>query len=152
MMWVRYLKLVTVAVIVFGIVIVVTPLGTDGLFAWMIFGETGRPDGFSAVAADYVRFSHGVLGAVMVGWFVLVYWVVNGPLALGLPGTWRALVISLTAWFALDTGFSLATGYWQNAVLNAIFFGAYVPGLAGARKSQPRRPRPEQTAVRRPHR
>lgn len=131
---VLYLRGLTIAMMIFGVVIVVTRLGTDVLFAWMIFGATGTPDGFSSDAAAYIHLGHGVLGAVMVGWFWLVHWVVSGPLAWGVEGAWTALTSSLTAWFVLDTTFSLATGYWQNAVLNTAIAGAYLPGLVAARR------------------
>jgi hypothetical protein len=131
--WIRYLEIVTLAVAAFGAAIVLTPLVTDVLFAWMIFGETGTPDGFSEGAADYIRFSQGVMGAVMVGWMLLALWLVRARVARGEPDAWYALTASLLGWFVIDTAFSLVSGYWQNAVLNTVVLAAFAPGLAGTR-------------------
>jgi hypothetical protein len=120
---------VSVAVILFSALMLVTRLVTDGLFNWMFFGETGEPAGFSQDAIDYYRVIYGVLGAVMIGWFMLVIWVVRGPLANGIAGAWGALVISLGGWFVIDTTFSLASNFWENAVLNLVFMAAFAPGL-----------------------
>jgi hypothetical protein len=90
---ITYLTAVAGSVIVFAALMMVTRLVTDGLFNWMFFGETGEPAGFSADAVDYYRVIYGVLGAVMIGWFLLVLWVVRGPLASGVAGAWGALVL-----------------------------------------------------------
>jgi hypothetical protein len=132
-----YLTGVAASVIVFAALMVVTRLVTDGLFNWMFFGETGTPAGFSAEAVDYYRVIYGVLGAVMIGWFSLVIWVVRGPLAQGVAGAWGALVISIGGWFAIDTTFSLASGFWENAVLNLCFAAAFAPGLWLTRPGRP---------------
>lgn len=131
--WYRYLEVVTLVVALFAAAMVLTPLVSDVLFAWMIFGEPGVPAGFSDAAADYIRFSHGVLGAVMVGWLLLVRWLVRAPLAHGDPGAWHALTLSLVGWFVVDSTYSLLTGYWQNAVLNSVVLAAYLPGLVATR-------------------
>jgi hypothetical protein len=126
---ITYLTAVAGSVIVFAALMMVTRLVTDGLFNWMFFGETGEPAGFSADAVDYYRVIYGVLGAVMIGWFLLVLWVVRGPLASGVAGAWGALVLSVGGWFAIDSIFSLASGFSENAVLNLLFLAAFAPGL-----------------------
>jgi hypothetical protein len=124
-----YLTVVAGTVIVFAALMLATRLITDGLFSWMFFGETGEPAGFPQDAIDYYRVIYGILGAVMIGWFALVIWVVRGPLASGVAGAWTALVVSIGGWFVIDTTFSLASGFWENAVLNVCFLGAFLPGL-----------------------
>jgi hypothetical protein len=126
---ITYLTAVAGSVIVFAALMMVTRLVTDGLFNWMFFGETGEPAGFSADAIDYYRVIYGVTGAVMIGWFLLVIWVVRGPLANGVAGAWAALVASIGGWFLIDSTFSLASGFWENAVLNVCFLAAFAPGL-----------------------
>ena len=34
---------------------------------------------------------------------------------------WNLIATPVVAWFIPDTAFSLWTGFWQNAVLNAVF-------------------------------
>jgi hypothetical protein len=137
--WISHLTATTVAMLVLSLAMVLTPWVSDGLFGWMIFREVGPPPGASDEAADYVRFSHGVLGAVMVGWFLLVLWLVRGPLARGAPDAWRGLVVSLAGWYAIDTPYSLIEGYWENAVLNTAILAAYAPALRATRPAGSRR-------------
>lgn len=131
--WLTYLRVVTIGMAAFSLATVVTPWVSDGLFAWMIFGKTGTPAGFTSEAADYVRFSHGVLGAVMLGWFAMIAWLLGAVETRSAAATWQALAFSLGLWFAVDSSFSLLTGNWPNAVLNVGVLAAYVPGLAGTR-------------------
>lgn len=127
--WIRYLQLVTGSVVVIGLVLVLAPGLTEASFALLVFGSTRFPNAFSASATSYARLTHAIIGAVMVGWFLLVTWVVRSPLRAGQPGAWGATALSLATWFVLDSTFSLVTGYWQNAALNVVFLGAYLPGL-----------------------
>lgn len=126
---IAYLTVITCCMIAFGAAMVLSPVVSRVLFNWMIFGETGTPADFSERAADFTTFSHGVMGTVMVGWFLLVLWLVRRPLADGLDGTWSALALSLGGWYAIDTTYSLIEGYWPNAVLNTITLAAFAPGL-----------------------
>lgn len=135
--WIGYLSLVTGLSLSFGAVLVALPQVTQDAFGWMVFGSSGFPPTFSIDALAYVQLAHAVIGAVMVGWFALMLWLVRGPLAHGLPGAWSALALSLSGWYLLDTSFSLLSGFWQNAVLNTVVLIAFLPGLAATR---PRRP------------
>jgi hypothetical protein len=58
----------------------------------MVYGAGGLPADFSPEARAYIQLSQAVMGSVIVGWFVLVAWVVRSPLAAGVPGAWAALV------------------------------------------------------------
>ena len=71
-----------------------------------------------AVAIAYVEFAYGVLGAVLIGWMAMVIALVRGPLRRGEPIAWTMLATSTSIWFVIDPAFSLAMGFWQNAVLN----------------------------------
>jgi hypothetical protein len=72
------------------------------------------------------------MGAVMVGWFATLYWVV-GAAERGVHGAWTAAVGAFSAWFALDTGYSLLSGFWQNAVLNTAIAMLFLPGFVTTR-------------------
>jgi hypothetical protein len=52
-----------------------------------------------------------VLGAVMIGWMVLLWSVVRGPFAKGERWASNAVTASVATWFVLDCTFSVATGY-----------------------------------------
>lgn len=100
--------------------LVFTPLGFGLL-------SHGRGDGGTA-------FTMRVLGAVLVGWMVLVHEVVRGPLADGQMWAWRALSVCSAIWFVVDTGMSLAVGFPTHAAFNVIFgiaLGVPLWALAG---------------------
>lgn len=137
---IRYLLVVTYAMMAFSAVMLVTPWVSEDLFGWMTFRETGPAPGAPEAVADYLVFSHRILGAVMIGWFLLIVWLVRGPLASRWPGAWQGLVTSLIGWFVVDTAASLILGYWENSMLNTAVLVAYLPGLIATRPSSSERP------------
>ena len=130
---VRYLSAVTGSALAFGVVLVVLPGPTEALFGRLIHGAGGFPASFAPEARDYLRLAHAVIGASMAGWFALALWLVRTQVAHGVPGAWRALAGSIALWFVLDTSYSLLSGFWPNAVLNAGFLLAFLPGLLATR-------------------
>ena len=59
-----------------------------------------------------------------------LFLIVRGPLAAGSRRSWQAVMASLVAWFVPGTLFSIASGVWQNVVLNLLFMTAYAAPLA----------------------
>ncbi len=90
----------------------------------------GRIATFGTEAVAYISLVHAVLGAVMFGWGLALLFVVRGPFALGAKEGWRIVALSVAAWFIPDTAFSLWSGFWQNAVLNAVFLALFATPLA----------------------
>ena len=131
--WIDYLTAVLVGVIAFAACFVVLRGPIQDFFDWMIFGGSDTPDAFGADARDYIEFVYVVLGAVIIGWMVALLAITRGPLAAGEPWGWFALAGSLGTWFAIDTTFSLALGYPENAVLNATIGVAAGVGLWATR-------------------
>lgn len=121
--WQRGTLLIVLAVAGYGASLVLVPQLASGLFEALGFGmrEGGIVDD---PARSYVLFLYGVLGSVIVGWMTLIAAVVAGPLKDGNPWAWPALVVSVSAWFVLDTGFSLTVGEWQHALFNLTFLAA----------------------------
>jgi hypothetical protein len=74
----------------------------------------------------------------MVGWFLTLHWVVSAARrhVRGLASR-RAPSRSGTV---LDTGYSLASGFWQNAVLNTAVAALFAPGFAATRAPSTRAP------------
>jgi len=92
------------------------------LFDLLGFGPNVRsldPDGVS-----YSIFAFSVIGAVIAGWMVLLLFVVGfaaSPDRDTRAAARRAMALSVTIWFTLDTGFSLATGEVEHAAFNLPF-------------------------------
>lgn len=121
-LWFQWLRVTLVALGVLGAAMVFAPGVTKIGFSWMIYFDPAYVDAtYSAAAVDYMTLIYGVLGAIMVGWSVLLLAVLHGPFARGDYFGWLAIAASLGIWFLLDTTFSAVTGYWQNVVLNTVF-------------------------------
>jgi hypothetical protein len=128
-LWVNVVLVWIAFVAAFSVAMIASRAVTGGLFNWVVFGKTATPSTFSSEAVDYQRLIFGITAAVMIGWSVLLWFVARGPLASGEPWAWRATTASIATWFVIDSTFSIATGYWQNAVLNTVFVAGVVPGL-----------------------
>lgn len=119
--WLGFLRLVTAGVILFGLLLVVAPaLGREG-FSLLVYGSGSRIGEFGPEAVAYIELAHAVMGSVMVGWGTALLLVLRGEPSAQLRQKLWIFVISLAAWFIPDTAFSLISGFWQNAVLNAVF-------------------------------
>lgn len=82
-------------------------------------------------AVDHIVFVYGVLGAVIVGWTVLLTGIVTGPLRRRERWAWWTVTASTATWFLLDTSMSLVVGQPGHAAFNLLFaIGLGVPLLA----------------------
>jgi hypothetical protein len=78
---------------------------------------------------------YGVLGAVMVGWGILLLYVAYVPFRRGERWAWHSLFLALVVWYVLDTGASLYHGVYLNAAFNTGFLVIFgIPLLASARR------------------
>ncbi|MFM8561405.1 MAG: hypothetical protein ACKOB9_04825 [Solirubrobacterales bacterium] len=119
--WLGWLRVATIILIVFGLLLVVAHgLALKG-FSLLVYSSSGRISEFGSEAADYISLAHAVLGAVMVGWGTALLLVLRGPMKRNVREGALIFAISLTCWFIPDTIFSVASGFWQNALLNLIF-------------------------------
>ena len=120
-LWVNWLTLVAAGVVVFGLVLVLAPVITRQGFSLLIYSSSEHIDTFGPEQVRYISLVHAVIGGVMVGWGVALLYIVRKLLASGIRQGWNFIALSLVAWFVPDTGYSRASGFWQNAVLNCTF-------------------------------
>lgn len=129
-LWWRWLVVATVVVLAFGLAFVVLSGPMQRVFESLYFSpRTGSTLGSDAAA--YTAFMGAVLGAVMIGWAVLLLFVLYGPFRRMETAAWNMIAASLVAWFVPDTAFSLWSGFWHNAILNTVMLAAFaVPMVA----------------------
>jgi hypothetical protein len=128
--WVPWLSAASVGVALFGLVLVLAPELTSQGFSLLVYFRHDQIAGFGAEALKYIQLAHAVLGAVMVGWGVLLLLLVRRFFARGFHEAWSFVAASLSAWFVPDTAFSLWSGFWPNAMLNVIFAVLFAVPLA----------------------
>lgn len=128
--WWRWLIVVTLGVLLFGLSLIVAPEFTRRFFGLLLYSSSESLATFGVPAVAYLTLLHGVLGAVMVGWAVALLFVLLGPFRHFSKRGWLAMVVSLLAWFVPDTALSLWSGFWQNAALNLVFAVLFAIPLA----------------------
>jgi hypothetical protein len=128
--WQRWLVMVTLVWMAFSIMMVITPIATRQFFSVLFYYTPERIDSFPSPVVEYISLLHAVLGAVMMGWGVTILFTLLGPFGRCSSESWNTLSISLLAWFIPDTFFSLCSGFWQNAVFNAVFVVLFAIPLA----------------------
>ena len=137
--WWLWLVVVSGGIVAAGLAMLLFPGLTRRLFSLLLFASSETIDGFGALPARYIGLAHGVLGAVMVGWGAALLLLLFGPFRRGSREAWLTVAVSLAAWFVTDTGVSLATGFWQNAVLNVVVAVLFAVPLAGTWRACDRR-------------
>jgi len=128
--WRGWLNVWAWAVIVFGLLLAGGGLeATDGL-ADLAFALVGAP---VAEWTPHLRFSVALMGAVTMGWGVTCLALFMAAHRLGGEAVpvWQVATLVMLAWYVIDSGLSVATGFWGNAVSNTgILIGYLLPVLA----------------------
>ncbi|MCK6554182.1 hypothetical protein L6Q96_06295 [Candidatus Binatia bacterium] len=137
--WFRWLVVATIGVTVFGASMMLAPGLIRAAFGLLTYGSTDALEAFGPEAAAYISFAHGIIGAVMVGWGVALLFVILGPFRRGSREAWLTVAVSLAAWFVPDTIFSVWTGFWPNAILNASLAVVFLIPLAATYGGMDRR-------------
>lgn len=132
--WRNWLVAAATGVMLFGAVLVVAPELTRRLFSLVAFSSAARLSALGEPAVGYISLAHAVLGAVMFGWGAALLFILLGPFRRGSGEAWETLAASVTAWFVPDTAYSLWSGFWQNAVLNAAFGALFAVPLVATRR------------------
>ncbi len=111
-----------------GVIVVVGGLGIALLSRTAVFDMLDHPINtifwgtvdVPAAASSYQGFIYGLTGAVMAGWGVCIAFIAAYPFQRREPWAWACLLVGLTLWYVVDTGFSLAYGVVFNAIGNTV--------------------------------
>ena len=119
--WQNWLSAWAILVTVFGLVLTGGAFAaTDGLTA-ALFSLFGNP--LPADIDAHHRFAIGLMGAVTMGWGLTYFGAFKALFALDKATAapiWRYLLGISLVWYVVDSGISIATGFWMNAVSNTI--------------------------------
>lgn len=133
--WVNWLTAVAAGVSVFGLTLVLLPDLASAGFSLLVYADAARISSFGSEAAAYIALAHAVLGSIMVGWGAALVVIVRKIFAQGYKIGWTIVAASVGAWFVPDTIYSIWSGFWPNAVLNAVFLVLFAIPLLATRKS-----------------
>lgn len=131
--WINWLLVVSAAVALFGLALVVAPAAAQQGFSLLVYSSTQHMDTFGQEALRYIRLAHAVIGGVLIGWGLAMFYVTKTFLARGESAAWNILALSLGAWFVPDSIYSVVSGYWQNALLNTGFLALFALPLWATR-------------------
>lgn len=84
-----------------------------------------------AVFSEDTRLSAALLGAVMIGWAIAIFGLVEAADAVG-ASAWRWLTASITTWFVIDSTISVASGVALNALSNSVFLVTFLIPILGS--------------------
>ena len=134
--WLELASLVTIAV---GLVAAAAS-SHHGAGPWsLLFDLLDWPlDGRRPRFAGKTSAVNAVAGGVMVGWGTLMHGIVRGPFRRGDTTLATPMLVSVLAWFAVDSTGSFAADLPGNVALNVAFLGLFVPPLVGLRRDRRR--------------
>lgn len=131
--WRNWMQAWSVAVIISSLVFVLAAFpATDfpaRLFYDFVYWPLDNQSGFTDVA----RPSIAILGAVFLGWAIMLQGVIK--IALDDPASplWRVITTSVVVWYFVDSGVSFACGIPVNVVTNTMIFVAFLVPLLGSK-------------------
>ncbi len=134
--WITWLLIVSAGVAAFGLALVLLPETTRQAFSLLVYSSPTSIEAFGTEQVRYISLVHAVLGGVMVGWGSILFFVVKDFLQTKHPRAWNLITTSLLVWFIPDTAYSLLSGYWQNAILNAGFLTLFAIPLWAIRRDK----------------
>jgi hypothetical protein len=63
-----------------------------------------------------------VAGSVMIGWGMIMLYIVNQPFSRKEKWAWRSIFYSILTWYLIDSSISFSHGVGINIILNTIVF------------------------------
>ncbi|MEI6254203.1 MAG: hypothetical protein WCP30_15510 [Mycobacteriaceae bacterium] len=126
-----WLKAASVVTILTGVICALAShSSTGGLWLYLFDALKWPIDGDPAVFNADTRAVNAVLGGVMVGWGLLMFFLSSERLMTAAPNVPPMMTISLLAWFLVDSAGSWAAGLPGNIALNVAFLAMFLPPLA----------------------
>lgn len=135
--WQKWLSIASLAIVLFGLALAFfnqTYFFKILFTNWINRAFWGAPDVAEQVAL-FQRWAYGVMGGMIAGWGVFMFYVARGPFKNKERWAWNCFAISFALWFAVDTGLSFYAGVYSNVVTNIVFLSLFAVPLFNTRKS-----------------
>ena len=84
------------------------------------FNPTDTLKSLPNVDVNHINWIYGVLGAVMIGWGLVIAMLGYRLIKEDLNWVWNIIIASVTIWFIIDTGISIHYCVLENAILNTV--------------------------------
>ena len=127
--WKRYFIIISYLIIVIGIYI--------AFFKTTIFFKPfnffvdpvfWKDETQSINTLKFKYFIYSLLGAVMVLWGTMLYFIIKHEFTSGKKWIWNCIALSVLSWFLIDEFFSILYHVYYNAAFNlGLFFIMYIP-------------------------
>ena len=118
--WQKWLFAISLFLIVLGILLAFFP---HSGFTSFIFNARIDPvfwgnDSIPEKAYSYQAWIYGVLGSVILGWGILLAFIIYHPFKACKKWAWTCVAVGFAFWFIVDTGISALFGVIFNVLFN----------------------------------
>jgi len=130
--WQRWLLVAGILLVAMGAVLPAAALlGIDITYINAVFWE----DGIAPVEARaFQEWIYGVYGAMAIAFGLFTCFVASNPFKARKRWGWTCLATCFTAWFVIDTFFSVRYGAYANAINNFLLFAVLMAPLLFTRR------------------
>lgn len=124
--WLNWLRTGVGVLVLFGLVLIISPGLAHAFFNWAGLGSTQMPIVFPDKAIRQLSFVYGTIGTLIIGWMILTLTIIEGPFAKGERAGWTALAAAFTIWFTIGLLHASSSGYWAFALIQAAVYGGFI--------------------------
>lgn len=133
--WYRWLIVLTWLIIIFGLemaflnqTLLFDPINQQLNHAFWQSSEA------PAEMIPYQQLMFGALGATTLGWGIMLLFLIRNSFAQRQRWAWWAIVISVDAWYLVDTLIAWQFGAYSFAIVNTLLVVAITPALIATRR------------------
>jgi hypothetical protein len=124
--WRNWMRLWCIGVGLFGIVLAAGASGLTSGPAHFVLDVLNGPASISP--SPELKFSLAVLGAVTIGWSIILFGAIEAAASLAEKGRelWGWLTAGVVTWYVIDGTLSMMTGFGLNVVPNSILLATFL--------------------------
>lgn len=126
--WRKFLLVVSFVMIIMGLFIAFLnqTIFFDFIFNKNINTVFGLSENSTAGITQFQNWIYGVLGATIVGWGIIMFFVIKYGFREKQKWAWKSIAVGISVWFVIDTSLSIYFGVYFNALFNSILFLLFI--------------------------